>query len=138
MANILRHGRTPKWGVSLQKDDAFIFDSFNISYDIKDYQQTDENGAVCGYLVYDQTINFDINATVLNETPDTNTNNYYKLKVGSIVIGSQNGLNVDVLATTMQNCNINTINTYILKSLSISESSGGAQTVSMSGTGYSF
>jgi hypothetical protein len=59
MAQILRHGKTPLWGV-YDKDiipsghsRGIILDSYNYSVEVKDYEQLDEAGRVVGYLVYD-------------------------------------------------------------------------------------
>lgn len=125
MATILREGKTPKWGVTV-KQAGIILDSFNISTEIKDYEQTDQNGAVCGYLVYDQTQSFDFSGVILAaETPC----------VGSLVgeeitnfIGSTN--------CNLFNNKINTLSTAIVKSVSMSQTAGGATTVSGSGTIY--
>jgi len=127
MANIIRHGKTPKWGVSHNMH-GLIIDSFSTSTEIKDYEQTDENGAVCGYLVYDQTRNFDFSATVLsNVTPCIHS------FIGDIVTTF-----VCVSETTFANCHINVPKAAILKSLSVSETAGGATTLSGSGTIYAF
>ena len=52
MANIIKHGKTPKWGINKNTElKGVILDSYNESVEIKDYEQTDEKGAVCGYLI---------------------------------------------------------------------------------------
>lgn len=127
MANILRYGQTPKWGIQ-HRMHGLIIDSFSTSTEIKDYEQTDETGAVCGYLVYDQTKNFDFSATVLSgDTPCIHS------FIGDIVTTF-----VCVSDTTFANCHINVPKTAILKSLSVSETAGGATTLSGSGTIYAF
>lgn len=128
MANIIRHGKTPRWGVSYHMN-GLIIDSFSTSTEIKDYEQTDENGAVCGYLVYDQTKNFDFSATVLAniEAPCIHAH------IGNIVTNF-----VCVNHNTYFNQDINSPKHAILKSLSVSETAGGATTVSGSGTIYAF
>ena len=127
MANILRYGNTPKWGVEHNMH-GLIIDSFSTSTEIKDYEQTDETGAVCGYLVYDQTKNFDFSATVLSG--DTPCIHGY---IGSIVTTF-----VCVNDTSYHNQAINSPKHAILKSLSVSETAGGATTLSGSGTIYAF
>lgn len=127
MANIITHGRTPKWGVS-HRMHGLIIDSFSTSTEIKDYEQTDETGAVCGYLVYDQTKNFDFSATVLSgDTPCIHD------FIGKIVT-----THVCVSDTSYFNQCINSPKHAILKSLSVSETAGGATTLSGSGTIYAF
>ena len=127
MANIIRHGKTPKWGVE-HRMHGLIIDSFSTSTEIKDYEQTDETGAVCGYLVYDQTKNFDFSATVLST--DTPCIHGY---IGNIVTTF-----VCVSDTLYFNQAINSPKNAILKSLSVSETAGGATTLSGSGTIYAF
>lgn len=130
MANIIRHGKTPKWGVSLAHHmGGLIIDSFSTSTEIKDYEQTDETGAVCGYLVYDQTKNFDFSATVLADINEPCIHNY----IGNIVTTF-----VCVSQTLYTNSDINVPKAAILKSLSVSETAGGATTLSGSGTIYAF
>lgn len=126
MANILRHGRTPKWGTATIA--GMILDSFNTSVEIKDYEQTDENGAVCGYLVYDQTESFDFSGTLLNDEEINET-----FDVGAAVTSL-----ITNIGTSVANSAINTPNTAILKSLSVSTSAGSATTISGSGTIYDF
>lgn len=125
MAYILRKGETPKWGVTV-KHGGIILDSFNISTEIKDYEQTDQNGSVCGYLVYDQTQSFDFSGVLLAGE---------NACVGSVVgeeitnfIGSTN--------CNLFNNQINTLSTAIVKSVSMSQTAGGATTISGSGTIY--
>lgn len=144
MANILRQGKTPYWG-TWKGDRSFdaldkgvIIDSFNTNIEIKDYEQTDENGAVCGYLIYDQTIGFDASGTILN------TSNCLQIKIGEakamtcdneltlLPFLSFNGSNVGF------NAEINTPNIAIIKSASFNTTAGGAATFSISGTAYSF
>ena len=128
MANIIRHGQTPKWGVE-HRMHGLIIDSFSTSTEIKDYEQTDEIGAVCGYLVYDQTKNFDFSATVLAGNSQPCIHGY----IGNIVTTF-----VCVSDTSYFNQAINSPKHAILKSLSVSETAGGATTLSGSGTIYAF
>lgn len=128
MANIIRHGKTPKWGVTY-KIDGLIIDSYSSSTEIKDYEQTDENGAVCGYLVYDQTKNFDFSATLLATDEEAH---YIQNEIGDLVS------NIPFCHDNYHNTAINAPNYAILKSLSFSQTAGGATTVSGSGTIYAF
>lgn len=130
MAKILRHGKTPLWGTGLTND-GMIIDSFNITPEIKDYEQTDENGAVCGYLVYDQTVNFDISGTIIAKCDS----NYDFSCITPANIGNSTQFDFDFSSV---NCDINIPNTNILKSFSISRSAGNAATFSASVTRYSF
>ncbi len=131
MAKILRHGKTPLWGTGLTQD-GMIIDSLNITPELKDYEQTDENGAVCGYLVYDQTVNYDISGTII---ANEEGNGYYFGCLRPSDIG--NHTSFDFLFRSV-NCSINTPTTNILKSFSISRSAGNAATFSASVTGYAF
>lgn len=128
MANILRQGSTPQWGVKATIT-GLILDSFNESTEIKDYEQTDQYGAVCGYLAYDQTINFDFSGTLLNDKMDSIS--YYS-SIGSELAGITAQLNMKF------NDSINTPSTAILKAFSTSASAGSGTTVSGSGTIYDF
>lgn len=128
MANIIRHGKTPKWGVE-HNIQGLIIDSFSTSTEIKDYEQTDEKGAVCGYLVYDQTKNFDFSATVLADI----TAPCIHSDIGNIVTNF-----ASIANDQYYNQNINSPKHAILKSLSVSETAGGATTLSGSGTIYAF
>lgn len=144
MANILRQGKTPYWGTWDSEGQKFnslktgvIIDSFNSNVEIKDYEQTDENGAVCGYLIYDQTVGFDASGTIL-------TNDCLHIEVGEAkemtcseqmkllpFIGFE-GYKVGI------NEEINVPNIAIIKSASFNTTAGGAATFSISGTAYSF
>lgn len=128
MANIIRYGKTPKWGVSHNMG-GLIIDSFSTSTEIKDYEQTDETGAVCGYLVYDQTKNFDFSATVLADSTAPCIHEH----IGNIVTNF-----VCIPDNKYFNQEINLPKHAILKSLSVSETAGGATTLSGSGTIYAF
>lgn len=150
MANILRQGKTPYWG-TWKSESTFgdfqkgvIIDSFNSNVEIKDYEQTDENGAVCGYLIYDQTVGFDMSGTLLTNTC------YSGFNVGkSLTMTCNEALSVLPFIgydhnkgggyyTMGINTNINTPNIAIIKSASFNTSAGGAATFSLSGTAYSF
>jgi hypothetical protein len=132
MAKILTQGKTPLWGVKEHQLDGVIIDSYNESLEIKDYEQTDEKGAVCGYLIYDQTKSFDMSGTLLKpiETPLNGD-----FQIGKCVSGLIHSL---TFCTLGMNCSINTPTVPILKSLSFSQSAGGAQTFNASGTFYDF
>ena len=150
MANIIRTGKTPFWGTWKGKttmsgmSSAVILDSFNSSVEIKDYEQTDENGAVCGYLIYDQTVSFDASGTLLANQCYAN-----EFRVGSatqmncsdrltiIPFMSYNHANNDAYSMGI-NESINEPNIAIVKSISFNTSAGGAATFSLSGTAYSF
>ena len=129
MAGLITSGRTPKWGVNEHSIDGVIIDSYNESLEIKDYEQTDEKGAVVGYLVYDQTKSFDLSGTILQTTNSFTS----KIKVGTCVANAISALS---FGSDGVNCSINTPNYPVLKSISFSQSAGGAQTFNASGTIY--
>ena len=131
MASILRHGKTPKWGVGEHSILGVIIDSYNQGIEIKDYEQTDENGAVCGYLVYDQTKTFDMSGTLLSNEGTSFSDGFF---VGSRADDFISGLT----SNDGVNCSIGTPSYSILKSISFSQTAGGAQTFSASGTIYDF
>lgn len=133
MAKILTTGKAPIWGTGLGID-GMIIDSFNITPEIKDYEQTDENGAVCGYLVYDQTVNYDLSGTLLKNDQG------FEYSFGSSLTPNLLGKELEIIGMPFVyvDCDINTPNTIILKSFNISRSAGSAATFSASATGYSF
>lgn len=133
MANIIPHGKAPLWGVKEHQINGVIIDSYNESIEIKDYEQTDEKGAVCGYLIYDQTKSFDMSGTLINILDPSSLNQDFK--IGQCVDGLINSLSFGSLG---MNSNISTPTFAILKSLSFSQSAGGAQTFNASGTIYDF
>lgn len=143
------------WGVqSLNPgSSALIFESVNFSTDIKDYEQQNEAGATKGYLIYDQTVSFDINGTMLYGS--TCRNNYEAsdshikchwtnpLKVGSMNTGGLDAYELGTLTSLVTNWDVynNEVNeptTAIIKTNSFSTSAGNAATFSASGTVYDF
>lgn len=149
MANILRQGKTPYWGTwkgekSFDWKDSVIIDSFNSNVEIKDYEQTDENGAVCGYLIYDQTVGFDMSGTLLTGKCLSS------LRIGQTFSFScpeslsllpfigYNYSGEESYYSTGINEQINTPTIAIVKNISFNTSAGGAATFSLSGTAYDF
>ena len=151
MAKILRQGRTPYWGTWKGErtfnswQNGVIIDSFNSSVEIKDYEQTDENGAVCGYLIYDQTVGFDMSGTLLKgqclstlhigETFDFSCNETLSLLP---FIGYNHTEEAGGYYSTGINNGINTPTIAIVKNISFNTSAGGAATFNLSGTAYDF
>lgn len=153
MAQILRHGKTPLWGVYNQDittdsgNNGIILDSYNYSVEVKDYEQLDEAGRVVGYMVYDQTVNYDMSGTILYDasgdsdgyTPahDSEASNHFAINcdkgVGQVFssIAIHNNLGG-------VNQNITKPSKAIVKSYSVNTSQGGAATFSLSGTIYDF
>lgn len=131
MANIITHGKTPKWGIEKNTHlTGVILDSYNESVEIKDYEQTDEKGAVCGYLVYDQTRSFDMSGTLIAG----------KNLPTCLVAGNSIECLVrhEYFSNFGHNCELNSPRSAILKNISFSANAGGAQTFSASGTIYDF
>lgn len=140
MAQILRHGKTPLWGAYKENDsgwDGVIIDSYNYSVEVKDYEQLDEVGRVKGYLIYDQTVNYDMSGTILmpltEATCAINTVNLgCNFRVGfnhtPTITALTNGINTALTNPT----------TAITKSFSINTSQGSAVTFSTSGSIYDF
>lgn len=150
MANILRQGKTPHWGTwkgekSFDWKDSVIIDSFNSNVEIKDYEQTDENGAVCGYLIYDQTVGFDMSGTILaglclSSLRIGDTFSFSGADTLSLLpfIGYNQGGGIEDYYSTGINEEINTPTIAIVKNISFNTSAGGAATFNLSGTAYSF
>lgn len=153
MAQILRHGKTPLWGVydqdisSIGGNSGIILDSYNYSVEVKDYEQLDEAGRVVGYMVYDQTVNYDMSGTILYSgnidndgyslAHDSNAKMHFSINcnkgVGQVFssIAIHNNLGG-------VNCKISNPSKAIVKSYSVNTSQGGAATFSLSGTIYNF
>lgn len=130
MANIIKYGKTPKWGINkITELNGLILDSYSESVEIKDYEQTDENGAVCGYLIYDQTRSFDMSGTLLADEGLT-----CHMVIGKCI----NSVITGIFGSMGANDGINNPSSAILKSISFSANAGGAQTFSASGTIYDF
>lgn len=142
MAQILRHGKTPLWGAYKEAENGYagvIIDSYNYSVEVKDYEQLDEAGRVKGYLIYDQTVNYDMSGTILMD-PETAS-----CAIGPISIGCNfevGNSHTPAITTLLQkggiNLNINSPTTAITKSFSINTSQGSAVTFSTSGSIYDF
>lgn len=153
MAQILRHGKTPLWGVydkdifATTANSGIIIDSYNYSVEVKDYEQLDEAGRVVGYLVYDQTVNYDMSGTILyggdtdsdgySPAHDCNANTHFSINCNKGVGG--------VFYSIAIHNNLGGVNekitkpsTAIVKSYSVNTSQGGAATFSLSGTIYDF
>lgn len=145
MAKVIRYGKTPVWGAydgDSSKFPGVIIDSYNYSVEIKDYEQTNEAGQVKGYLIYDQTLSFDISGTLLY-TGSVNSVNVGNTQHQSTdgpppslkIIGSSF---VPTLCSTYlgYNQSLNNPSTAIVKSFSVNTSQGSAATFSISGTIY--
>lgn len=142
MAKILRHGNTPLWGAYKEADNGYagvIIDSYNYSVEVKDYEQLDEAGRVMGYLIYDQTVNYDMSGTILTHSTASCAMGY-----GSIGCYFEVGHShtPTIITTFLErgaiNTNINSPTTAITKSFSINTSQGSAVTFSTSGSIYDF
>ena len=158
--NILRKGRTPFWGTVDSTNVGLLLDSVNYSTEVKDYEQLNEVGAVKGYIIYDQTVSFDVSGTMLvcNGTNLNNSADGMECSQGlhgewsnPMGIGNTASTATGEPASTylekilsyadtwnMVNETINMPTTAIIKSNSISTTAGGAATFSASGTIYDF
>lgn len=148
MAQILRHGKTPLWGAfthdSVNKN-GIILDSYNYSVEVKDYEQLDEAGRVVGYLVYDQTVNYDMSGTLLyydsNEpsyTPSMDSATLGNVDETLPCVGNiMQGVAIHTWIGGVNSC-ITNPSKAIVKSFSVNTSQGGAATFSLSGTIYDF
>lgn len=145
MAKVIRHGKTPQWGTfdSGISSSSFILDSYNVSAEVKEYEQLNQYGQVKGYMIYDQTLSFDISGTLLAvmasatspqdggeslDYKDANSEATSQIKVGAEFVGS--------IIPIISNSDINNPTTAIIKSVSINTAQGSAWTFSASGTIY--
>lgn len=153
MAQVIRLGVTPFWGTVASKEEAagILIDSVNYSTEVKDYEQQNHIGAIKGYLIYDQTVSFDISGTMLwddglNAATTCKTaglgqtwNNPFK--IGAATSSACNTLK-DVLnfvtGWQMTSDCVTNPNVAIIKNNSFNTSAGGAATFSASGTVYDF
>lgn len=149
MAQVMRHGKTPLWGVYDQdmkpQNQGIILDSYNYSVEVKDYEQLDEAGRVVGYMAYDQTVNFDISGTILHAgLINEETNGTYPPCVVNFQVNCNKGVGNTVEQVAIHNAlgGVNTKitkpSTAIVKSYSVNTSQGSAATFSLSGTIYDF
>ena len=151
MAKILRQGKTPYWGTwkgdrSFNTwQDGVIIESFNSNVEIKDFEQTDENGAVCGYLIYDQTVGFDMSGTLLkgqclSTLQIGETFEFSCAQTLSLLpfIGYSHTGDSGAYYSSGINEEINKPTIAIVKNISFNTSAGGAATFSLSGTAYDF
>lgn len=140
MANILRHGKTPLWGAYKEKTEGegwngVIIDSYNYSVEVKDYEQLDEVGRVKGYLIYDQTVNYDMSGTILMRT-DAGCG-IDKAQLGcNFTVGYHHAPTITALTGGGINGMITKPTTAITKSFSVNTSQGSAVTFSTSGSIY--
>lgn len=154
MAKVLRLGKTPFWGTvaSGMGAQGILLDSVNYSTEVKDYEQQNELGAIKGYLVYDQTVSFDVSGTMLwdgganlsctSETTGLSETWSNPFKIGNYDPGSSSATLNEILSYAtgweMTNSKITSPTTPVIKTNSISTSAGGAATFSASGTIYDF
>ena len=148
MAYVIRHGKTPLWGVFTNDNastQSYILDSYNYSVEVKDYEQLDETGKVVGYLVYDQTVNFDMSGTLVFQV--SNPSAYTSPQDSESLEAVKN--NVTDVGEVLQgvaihswlgghNCKLGEPYTAIVKSHSVNTSQGSAATFSLSGSIYDF
>lgn len=153
MAKILRYGKTPLWGVYNQDivgssgNSAIILDSYNYSVEVKDYEQLDEAGRVKGYLIYDQTVNYDMSGTILypqNSENGIETAPHESNPLENQGINCNNGVGAEFAGLFIHtklggvNNTISNPTTAIVKSYSVNTSQGSAVTFSTSGSIYDF
>ena len=152
MANVMRYGQTPQWGVYNHDDlagtDGIILDAYNYSVEVKEYEQLDETGRVVGWMAYDQTVNFDMSGTLLYK----HTNGGSREPAWTCASGLSSSFSVNckhgvarafsgvALHTRLGGVNTDLTNptTAIVKNFSVNTSQGAAATFSLSGTIYDF
>lgn len=138
MAKVIRHGKTPQWGTyngDKSKFHGIILDSYNYTVDVKDYEQLNEYGQVKGYMIYDQTVSYDISGTItFTEGSDGDT------APQSDNVGVEICAGYEFVPTLLYiggvNSTINNPTTGIVKSCSVNTAQGSAWTFSASGTIY--
>lgn len=144
MANVMRHGQTPWWGVynqdNLAGTEGIILDAYNYSVEVKEYEQLDETGKVVGWMAYDQTVNFDMSGTLLVTASCNNFTeawsdlaDYRSMTVAKAFSGVAIHTRLGGVNTTLTNPT-----TAIVKNYSVNTSQGAAATFSLSGTIYDF
>lgn len=152
MANVMRNGRTPQWGV-YDKDDlagtqGIILDAYNYSVEVKEYEQLDETGRVVGWMAYDQTVNFDMSGTLLYskdaitdaQSPAWSCDPALEEIRVNQNLGVAKAFSGVAIHTKLGGVNKELTNptTAIVKNFSVNTSQGAAATFSLSGTIYDF
>lgn len=141
--SIKRWGITPIWGLehpemtdigSGEEEQVLLANSVDWNNTNKDFEQTNHLGQVQGYMIYDGQMDWSLNATVNNAYKGTFQSYYAPAMelmlsnaLGRALLESETGLGYDPDDAVS-----------ILKSESISQTSDGAATLSLSGTLYYF
>lgn len=151
MANVMRYGQTPQWGVYNSDDlvgtGGIILDAYNYSVEVKEYEQLDETGKVVGWMAYDQTVNFDMSGTLLyqyssggEDVPWTCASALSSAFSVNCRHGVAKAFSGVAIHTKLGGVNTKLTNptTAIVKNFSVNTSQGAAATFSLSGTIYDF
>lgn len=143
MAKLIRYGATPVFGL---QDEAGIFiTNFSVDSSIGEYEQVDGSGSYCGWIGYNQTMNFSLDCNVVygSATSDTEAlkNSLSQWVIGKKVTLTNEGyiralINPDLLdeGDTADTTPI----TCVVKSASLTTSPGQPASISASGSAYLF
>lgn len=144
MAKLIRYGATPIWGV---KDEAGIFvTSFSVDSSVGEYEQMDGSGSTCGWVGYNETINFSLDCNVVYDSAAGTDEEALKTNLSQWLVGQKVTLanegyiraliNPALLGEgeTVETCPI----TNVVKSANLSLAPGQPASVSASGSAYLF
>lgn len=141
--SIKRWGITPVWGLetpemtdigSAGEVQVLLATSVDWTPTIKDYEQVNHAGQVMGYMVYDAQMDWSLSANVNNAYKDTYADYY----APAMELTLSNSMGLDMLESAAGLGYDHADAVSICKSPSISQTSDGAATMSLSGTVYYF
>lgn len=133
---VIRKGTTAEFGVNKQENEAFLVDSISYNVQTASVDQTGNMGDVVGKIIYDQTVTFDMQGTILyDDNPHTSITMPYVAGETAELVNN---------AYYLPGCwntgikNAETAQTAIVDSTNVSAQAGAATTLSVSGTIYKF
>lgn len=135
-------GRTPAWGTQPTQGTlatALIVTGLDYSPTVKEYEQVDENGSVCGWRGYDQQTEVSISGNAVFTEGNTDIN-YTMLQPATILDATTGGIDLAAIQA-LGNTNLiadSSVVSVVAKSPSISRTNDGAASVSISATAYYF
>ena len=63
MAKLIRYGKTPVFGI--RDEEGIFITSFSADSSIGEYEQIDGSGSYCGWIGYNETINFSLDCNIV-------------------------------------------------------------------------
>lgn len=143
MAKLIRYGKTPVFGV---KDEEGIFiTSFSADSSIGEYEQIDGSGSYCGWIGYNETINFSLDCNVVygeaSSDEEALRTNLSQWLVGQKVTLANEGYIRALINPALLEEGVTAADaplTCIVKSANLSLQPGAPASISASGSAYLF